>query len=51
MEGLESFCGLMELGRSTDEDDAGSLNATTPDGRRYEVHAGQTGGDKWRASR
>jgi hypothetical protein len=35
MEGLESFVGLLELGRSTDDDDDASLNASTPDGRRY----------------
>ena len=35
IEGLESFLGLLELGRSTDDDDAGRFNAVMPDGRRY----------------
>lgn len=35
MEGAESYLGLLELGGSTDDEDDGSLNATTPDGRRY----------------
>lgn len=35
MEGLESFVGLMELGRSTDEEDDASMNAITPGGQRY----------------
>lgn len=35
MEGLESFLALMELGRSTDDEDDGRFNAVTHDGRRY----------------
>lgn len=35
MEGMESFVGLLEMGGSTGDDDDASLNATTPDGRRY----------------
>lgn len=35
MEGLESFCGLLELGRSTDEDENATFNAVTPGGQKY----------------
>lgn len=35
IEGLESFCGLLELGRSTDDDDEGRFNAVTPSGQKY----------------
>lgn len=35
MEGLESFAGLLELGRSTDDEDEASMNAITPGGKRY----------------
>jgi len=35
MEGLESFVGLLELGRSTEDDDASSMNARTPGGVPY----------------
>lgn len=35
MEGAESYLALLELGSSTDGEDEATLNATTPDGRRY----------------
>lgn len=35
MEGLESFVGLLELGGSTEDDDASTFNAVTPAGVRY----------------
>jgi hypothetical protein len=35
MEGLESYLGLLETGRSTEDDDGDRLNAVTRDGRRY----------------
>lgn len=35
MEGLESFAGLLELGRSTDDEDDARFNAVTHDGRQY----------------
>lgn len=35
IEGLESYLGLMELGRSTDEDGQANLNAVTPGGVPY----------------
>lgn len=35
MEGIESFLGLLELGRSTDDEDSDRFNAVASDGRRY----------------